>query len=199
MSSTCCGRPVSASRSRSWSRGRCSTTSAHLLLSTSDRVPLPALPRRWTSGFDALLAAPVADEVGPEWAGMTAGASGRRRRARLAGAASSPRAGRGHRAAGPCSVARCSPRPISWSSARRTSPATPHRRRCTRSFVPTPRLSGPRARTAARSSPEATGARWSPGAIRPFPRIASSTSPERATCSSPPCSPDGSSRRSVIR
>lgn len=45
----------------------------HLLLSTSDRVPLTALPRRWTSGFDALLFAPVADEVGPEWATMTIG------------------------------------------------------------------------------------------------------------------------------
>ena len=46
----------------------------HVLLSTSDRIPLTALPRRWTSGFDALLIAPVADEVGPEWAGMTVGA-----------------------------------------------------------------------------------------------------------------------------
>ena len=46
----------------------------HVLLSTSDRLPLTALPRRWTSGFDALLIAPVADEVGPEWAGMTVGA-----------------------------------------------------------------------------------------------------------------------------
>ena len=48
----------------------------HLLLSTADRVPLTALPRRWTSGFDGLLIAPVADEVGPEWAGMTAGSPG---------------------------------------------------------------------------------------------------------------------------
>ena len=45
----------------------------HLLLSTSDRIPLTALPRRWTSGFDALLVVPVADEVGPEWVGMTVG------------------------------------------------------------------------------------------------------------------------------
>jgi sugar/nucleoside kinase (ribokinase family) len=41
---------------------------SHLLLSTSDRISLTALPRRWTSGFDALLVVPVADEVGPEWA-----------------------------------------------------------------------------------------------------------------------------------
>ena len=48
----------------------------HLLLSTSDRIPVTALPRRWTSGFDGLLAAPVADEVGPEWAGLTMGSPG---------------------------------------------------------------------------------------------------------------------------
>ena len=50
----------------------------HVLLSTSDRIPLTALPRRWTSGFDALVIAPVADEVGAEWAG--ARPSGHRRR-----------------------------------------------------------------------------------------------------------------------
>jgi len=45
----------------------------HLLFSTSDRIPLTALPRGWTS-FDGLLVAPVADEVGPEWAGLTVAA-----------------------------------------------------------------------------------------------------------------------------
>jgi hypothetical protein len=44
----------------------------HLLLGTSDRIPLTALPRRWTSGFDALLIVPVADEVGDEWAALPA-------------------------------------------------------------------------------------------------------------------------------
>lgn len=42
----------------------------HLLHSTSDRLPLTALPRRWTSGLDGLLLAPVADETGHEWAGL---------------------------------------------------------------------------------------------------------------------------------
>lgn len=46
----------------------------HLLLSTSDRIPPTALPRRWTSGFHAVLFVPVADEIGPEWASMTVGA-----------------------------------------------------------------------------------------------------------------------------
>lgn len=45
----------------------------HLLFSTSDRIPLTALPRRWTSGFDGLLLAPVADEVGDEWAAVAGG------------------------------------------------------------------------------------------------------------------------------
>jgi hypothetical protein len=42
----------------------------HLLLSTAERIPLTALPRRWTAGFDALLVVPVADEVGDEWVGL---------------------------------------------------------------------------------------------------------------------------------
>jgi sugar/nucleoside kinase (ribokinase family) len=45
----------------------------HILFSTSDRIPPTALPRGWTSGFDGLLVTPVADEVGPEWAGMAVG------------------------------------------------------------------------------------------------------------------------------
>jgi sugar/nucleoside kinase (ribokinase family) len=48
----------------------------HILFATSDRVPLTALPRGWTTGFDALLLVPVADEVGDEWAGLRAGAPG---------------------------------------------------------------------------------------------------------------------------
>ena len=44
----------------------------HVLHSTSDRIPLTALPRRWTSGFDALVIAPVADEIGDEWATLAA-------------------------------------------------------------------------------------------------------------------------------
>ena len=46
---------------------------SHLLHATSDRIPLTALPRRWTSGFDALLLVPVADEVGDEWAALAGG------------------------------------------------------------------------------------------------------------------------------
>jgi sugar/nucleoside kinase (ribokinase family) len=45
----------------------------HLLLETADRIPLTSLPRNWTSGFDALLVAPVADEVGPEWVTVSEG------------------------------------------------------------------------------------------------------------------------------
>ena len=45
----------------------------HLLLSASDPVSLTALPRRWTSGFGALLLVPVADEVGDEWASLATG------------------------------------------------------------------------------------------------------------------------------
>jgi hypothetical protein len=52
---------------------------SHLLLAAADRIPLTALPRRWTSGFDALLLVPVADELGEEWAGLAplAGSAGR--------------------------------------------------------------------------------------------------------------------------
>jgi sugar/nucleoside kinase (ribokinase family) len=42
----------------------------HLLLSTSDTIPVSALPRRWATGFDALLLAPVAAELGNAWAGL---------------------------------------------------------------------------------------------------------------------------------
>lgn len=45
----------------------------HLLHSTADRVPLTALPRRWTSGFDSLLVVPVADEVGDDWITLLGG------------------------------------------------------------------------------------------------------------------------------
>ena len=48
----------------------------HVLHSTADRIPLTALPRRWTSGFDALLFAPVAAELGDEWAGLATGDAG---------------------------------------------------------------------------------------------------------------------------
>ncbi|HXG25865.1 MAG TPA: PfkB family carbohydrate kinase [Candidatus Binatia bacterium] len=43
---------------------------AHLLHAESDRIPLTALPRAWTSGNDGLLVVPVADEVGDEWAAI---------------------------------------------------------------------------------------------------------------------------------
>ena len=45
----------------------------HLYLEPSDPVPLTALPRRWTSGFDGLLLAPVAAEVAEEWASLAGG------------------------------------------------------------------------------------------------------------------------------
>jgi hypothetical protein len=45
----------------------------HILHATSDRVPLTALPRRWTSGHDGVLFAPVADELGEEWAALATG------------------------------------------------------------------------------------------------------------------------------
>lgn len=45
----------------------------HLLYSTADQVPLTALPRRWTSGFDGVLFALVAAEVGEEWAAVASG------------------------------------------------------------------------------------------------------------------------------
>ena len=46
---------------------------SHLLHSASDRIPLAALPRRWTSGHDGLVFAPVAAELGDEWALLAAG------------------------------------------------------------------------------------------------------------------------------
>ena len=45
----------------------------HVLHSTADPVPLTALPRRWTSGFDGVLFAPVAAELGDDWAGLVTG------------------------------------------------------------------------------------------------------------------------------
>jgi sugar/nucleoside kinase (ribokinase family) len=41
---------------------------AHVLHAPSDRIPLTALPRPWAWGFGALLLAPVAAEIGDEWA-----------------------------------------------------------------------------------------------------------------------------------
>jgi pfkB family carbohydrate kinase len=46
---------------------------SHLLHSGSDRMPLTALPRRWTSGHDGLLFAPVASEIGDEWTLLASG------------------------------------------------------------------------------------------------------------------------------
>jgi sugar/nucleoside kinase (ribokinase family) len=48
----------------------------HRCLATSDRIAPAALPRAWTTGFDALLFAPVAGELGDEWALLTAGEPG---------------------------------------------------------------------------------------------------------------------------
>lgn len=48
----------------------------HVLHSTADRVPLTALPRRWTSGFDGVLFAPVAAELGVDWAALATGDGG---------------------------------------------------------------------------------------------------------------------------
>ncbi len=45
----------------------------HLLLSTSERIALAALPHAWTTGVAALVIAPVADEVGPDWAELASG------------------------------------------------------------------------------------------------------------------------------
>jgi sugar/nucleoside kinase (ribokinase family) len=42
----------------------------HLFLAPADRIPLAALPPHWTSGLDAVLIAPVADEVGEEWSDL---------------------------------------------------------------------------------------------------------------------------------
>jgi sugar/nucleoside kinase (ribokinase family) len=47
----------------------------HIIHTTVPRIPLTVLPRRWTSGFDALLVVPVADEVGDDWAAIAAGAA----------------------------------------------------------------------------------------------------------------------------
>jgi hypothetical protein len=44
----------------------------HVLHATSDRIPLTAIPRHWTSGHDALLIAPVADEIEDAWADLAA-------------------------------------------------------------------------------------------------------------------------------
>jgi sugar/nucleoside kinase (ribokinase family) len=40
----------------------------HRFLAGSDRIPLAALPRHWTTGNDAILVVPVADEVDQDWA-----------------------------------------------------------------------------------------------------------------------------------
>lgn len=45
----------------------------HILHSASDQLPLTALPRRWTSGFDGVLFVPVAAEVGEDWAMLASG------------------------------------------------------------------------------------------------------------------------------
>jgi sugar/nucleoside kinase (ribokinase family) len=45
----------------------------HILHSTSDRLPLTALPPAWTTGFEGLLYATVAAELGEEWAAMAGG------------------------------------------------------------------------------------------------------------------------------
>lgn len=44
----------------------------HLLHATADRIPLAAMPRHWASGQDALLIAPVADEIDEAWADLPA-------------------------------------------------------------------------------------------------------------------------------
>lgn len=48
----------------------------HVLHSTADQLPLTALPRRWTSGFDGVLFAPVAAELGDDWAALAGGPAG---------------------------------------------------------------------------------------------------------------------------
>lgn len=45
----------------------------HILHSTSDQVPVTALPRRWTSGFDGALFVPVAAELSDDWAMLAIG------------------------------------------------------------------------------------------------------------------------------
>jgi pfkB family carbohydrate kinase len=49
---------------------------AHVLHAPSDRIRITDLPRSWASGLDALLLAPVAAEIGDDWA--TLGGAGRR-------------------------------------------------------------------------------------------------------------------------
>jgi hypothetical protein len=46
---------------------------SHMLHSASDPIPLTALPRRWTSGHDGAMFAPVAAELGDEWAVLASG------------------------------------------------------------------------------------------------------------------------------
>jgi len=45
----------------------------HVLHAASDRLPLTALPRAWTAGFQGLLLTTVAAELGDEWAAMAGG------------------------------------------------------------------------------------------------------------------------------
>lgn len=42
----------------------------HHFLAPADRIPLAALPPHWTAGIDAVLIAPVADEVDEAWAAL---------------------------------------------------------------------------------------------------------------------------------
>jgi hypothetical protein len=42
----------------------------HRFLARSDRVPVTALPAHWTSGLDAVLLVPVADELDDSWAAV---------------------------------------------------------------------------------------------------------------------------------
>jgi sugar/nucleoside kinase (ribokinase family) len=42
----------------------------HRFLAPADRIPVAALPSHWTSGLDAVLIAPVADEVDEAWASI---------------------------------------------------------------------------------------------------------------------------------
>jgi len=44
----------------------------HILHSTTDRIPLRALTRAWATGNDGVLFAPVADEIGDDWAVLAA-------------------------------------------------------------------------------------------------------------------------------
>jgi sugar/nucleoside kinase (ribokinase family) len=42
----------------------------HVFLAPSDRIPLAAVPPHWLAGLDAVLIAPVADEVDESWAAL---------------------------------------------------------------------------------------------------------------------------------